>query len=56
MREKIAKLIVIVGFSFLLINAIGYIFKIPELVIVFNNPNDPGGQYGSNIPTILSYL
>jgi len=39
-----------------LINAIGYIFKIPELVTVLNNPDDPGGQYGSNIPTILSVL
>ena len=54
MKRKIAELIVIFGFSFLLINVIGYIFKVTELVTILNNPNDPGGQFVSNIPTILS--
>lgn len=54
MRQKIAKLILIFGSFILLINCLGYIFKIPELVTIMNNPTGGGGQSRSNIPTILS--
>ncbi len=54
MREKIAKLVIIFGLSFILINVMGYIFKIPSLLTFLNNPNGLGGSSISNIPTILS--
>lgn len=54
MREKINKLIIIFGLSFIAINMIGYIFKISSLVTFLNNPSGFGGSSVSNIPTILS--
>lgn len=54
--KKIAKIIIIFGIIFLLINAIGYIFKIPILITILNNSNGSGGQSVSNIPTILSII
>ena len=54
MREKIAKTIIIFGLSFILINGIGYIFKIPSLLTILYDPNGFGGRSVSNIPTILS--
>ena len=56
MSEKIAKLILIFGLSFLVINTIGYLFNITEFITVMNNPTGSGGRSVSNIPTILSIL
>lgn len=56
MSEKIAKLILIFGLSFLVINTIGYLFNITEFITVMNNPTGSGGRSISNIPTILSIL
>ncbi len=56
MCEKIAKLILIFGISFLIINGIGYLFNITELVTIVNDPTGEGGMSVSNIPTILSVL
>lgn len=56
MREKISKLILIFGVSFLVINGIGYLFNITEFITIKNNPTGGGGVSVSNIPTILSAL
>lgn len=56
MRENISKLILIFGVSFLVINGIGYLFNITELITIKNNPIGGGGVSVSNIPTILSAL
>lgn len=56
MNKKIAKLILIFGLSFLIINAIGYLFNVTEFITVMNNPTGGGGRSVSNIPTILSIL
>ena len=56
MSEKIAKLILIFGLSFLVINTIGYLFNITEFITAMNNPTGSGGRSISNIPTILSIL
>ena len=51
--EKVSKIIVIFGVIFLVCNIIGYIFHIPELVFVMNNPTGDGGRSTSNIPIII---
>ncbi len=56
MNEKISKYILIFAVSFLIINGIGYLFNITELITVVNNPSGGGGMSVSNIPTILSLL
>lgn len=56
MGQKLAKIILIFGLCFLLINCLGYIFKIPEFVTIMNNPTGGGGRSTSNIPTIFSLL
>ena len=54
--EKIAKVILIFGLIFLGCNIIGYLFHIPELTIIMNNPTGGGGRSTSNIPTIISII
>lgn len=54
--EKVSKFILIFAVSFLIINGIGYLFNITELIIVVNNPKGGCGMSVSNIPTILSVL
>ena len=56
MSEKIAKLILIFGLSFLVINTIDYLFNITEFITAMNNPTGSGGRSISNIATILSIL
>lgn len=52
MSEKISKFILIFAISFLIINGIGYLFNITELITIVNNPSGEGGMSISNIPTI----
>ena len=54
--EKICKVIIIFGATFLICNIIGIVLHIPELVTIMNNPTGGGGRSISNIPTILSLL
>ena len=56
MSEKIAKVILIFGICFLIINGIGYVFNNSTFVTVVDNPTGGGGRSISNIPTILSFL
>lgn len=56
MSEKFSKTILIFAVSFLIINCIGYLFNIIELITIVNNPTGGGGMSVSNIPTILSVL
>ena len=55
MSENFSKTILIFAVSFLIINCIGYLFNIIELITIVNNPTG-GGMSVSNIPTILSVL
>lgn len=55
MADKIAKIIVIFGITFLMINAIGYFLNINELKTVAVSPNGFSRSM-SNIPTILSII
>lgn len=56
MREKIAKIILIFGSCFLIINGIGYLFNNLTFITIIDNPTGGGGRSISNIPTILSFL
>ncbi len=56
MSEKFSKSILIFAVSFLIINGIGYLFNITELITIVNDPIGGGGMSVSNIPTILSLL
>ena len=56
MSEKFSKSILMFAVSFLIINDIGYLFNITELITIVNVPTGGGGMSVSNIPTILSLL
>lgn len=55
MADKLAKIVVIFGITFLMINAIGYCLNINELKTVAVSPNG-FNRSTSNIPTILSSI
>ena len=44
MREKIAKIILIFGSCFLIINGIGYLFNNLTFITIIDNPTGGGGR------------